>query len=58
MVVIHPGSLNLRFGRASDTFPVTIPNCIARRKKNVKIPGQTEKIAPWMIRKEREVSLG
>lgn len=51
VVVIHPGSLNLRIGRASDTFPVTIPHCIARKRKDSGIP---EYKVPWMIRKERE----
>jgi actin-related protein len=52
VVVIHPGSLNLRIGRASDTFPVTIPHCIARKRKDNSIP---EYRTPWMIRKEKEV---
>jgi actin-related protein 8 len=30
-IVIHPGSRSLRIGRASDAFPVTIPNVIARK---------------------------
>jgi hypothetical protein len=29
--VIHPGSSNLRIGRASDIAPVTIPAIVARR---------------------------
>jgi len=33
VVVIHPGSLYLRIGRVSDTYPQTIPHCIARRRK-------------------------
>ncbi|XP_060598476.1 actin-related protein 8-like [Ruditapes philippinarum] len=53
VVVIHPGSLNLRIGRASDTFPVTIPHCIARKRKDNSIP---EYRTPWMIRKEKEHS--
>ncbi|XP_062612394.1 actin-related protein 8-like [Saccostrea cucullata] len=32
IVIIHPGSLNLRIGRASDPLPVTIPQCIARKR--------------------------
>ncbi|CAG5136172.1 unnamed protein product, partial [Candidula unifasciata] len=31
ILVIQPGSVNLRIGRASDAFPITIPHCIARR---------------------------
>ncbi|KAH3816133.1 actin-related protein 8-like [Dreissena polymorpha] len=50
VVVIHPGSLNLRIGRASDTFPVTVPHCIARRLK----PDVKEAPSQWMMRKERQ----
>ncbi|XP_030753391.1 actin-related protein 8 [Sitophilus oryzae] len=32
-IVIHPGSLNLRIGRASDLNPVTVLHAIARRRK-------------------------
>ncbi|ORY33761.1 putative nuclear actin-related protein [Naematelia encephala] len=30
-LIIHPGSRNLRLGRANDFYPKEIPNCIARR---------------------------
>lgn len=33
IIIIHPGSLNLRMGRASDLNPVRITNAIARRRK-------------------------
>lgn len=33
IIIIHPGSLNLRMGRASDVNPVRILNAIARRRK-------------------------
>lgn len=33
IVVIHPGSLNLRFGRASDLNPFRTLNAVARRRK-------------------------
>lgn len=33
-VVIHPGSRWLRIGRASDILPISVPNVMARRKKN------------------------
>ena len=52
VVVIHPGSLNLRIGRASDTFPVTLPHCLARRKKDLSAPDIP---SPWMIRAESNV---
>ncbi|PWY98076.1 actin-like ATPase domain-containing protein [Testicularia cyperi] len=32
-IVIHPGSENIRIGRATDLFPITVPNAIARRAK-------------------------
>ncbi|KAF2884364.1 hypothetical protein ILUMI_21813 [Ignelater luminosus] len=32
IIVIHPGSLNLRIGRASDLNPITVLHAIARRK--------------------------
>ncbi|SGZ26454.1 BQ5605_C024g09919 [Microbotryum silenes-dioicae] len=37
IIVIHPGSSYLRIGRASDAFPLTVPNVIARRTR----PGTT-----------------
>ncbi|CAK9786897.1 actin-like ATPase domain-containing protein [Cutaneotrichosporon oleaginosum] len=30
ILIIHPGSRNLRLGRASDFYPHEVPNCIAR----------------------------
>lgn len=33
IIIIHPGSLNLRMGRASDVNPHRILNAIARRRK-------------------------
>ncbi|CDW99496.1 hypothetical protein [Sporisorium scitamineum] len=32
-IVIHPGSQNLRLGRATDLFPISLPNVIARRAR-------------------------
>ncbi|KAJ7446742.1 hypothetical protein FB451DRAFT_1291356 [Mycena latifolia] len=31
VIVIHPGSRFLRLGKASDVFPVTVPNVVARK---------------------------
>lgn len=31
IIVIHPGSRSLRIGKASDVFPVTVPNVVARK---------------------------
>ncbi|OWZ65573.1 hypothetical protein AYX14_01119 [Cryptococcus neoformans] len=39
ILVIHPGSRNLRLGLASDFYPKEIPNCIARPTKAVQISG-------------------
>lgn len=47
VVIIHPGSLNLRLGRASDTYPVTVPHCIARRSSHTQ-----QKPEPWICRPE------
>lgn len=33
IIVIHPGSLNLRIGKASDLNPITVLHAIARRRK-------------------------
>lgn len=35
IVIIHPGSLYLRIGRASDLNPEMILNCIARKRKSL-----------------------
>ncbi|KAJ7247608.1 hypothetical protein B0H12DRAFT_1124689 [Mycena haematopus] len=31
IIVIHPGSRFLRIGKASDVFPITVPNVVARK---------------------------
>ncbi|XP_064632876.1 actin-related protein 8-like [Lineus longissimus] len=50
IVVIQPGSYNLRIGRASDPYPQTIPHCIARRHR---FPGKQKHYEdPWMVRPE------
>ena len=41
-IVIHPGSENLRLGRATDLFPVSLPNVIARRAKKAAPPKSTD----------------
>ncbi|KAF8794669.1 Actin-related protein 8 like protein [Argiope bruennichi] len=38
IIVIHPGSMYLRFGRASEAFPKVIPHVIARRNKLGPLP--------------------
>ncbi|GAC94803.1 actin-like protein [Pseudozyma hubeiensis SY62] len=48
-IVIHPGSQNLRLGRATDLFPITLPNVIARRaKKEAPAPPSTPAAASSM----------
>ena len=55
IVVIQPGSLNLRLGRAADTFPHSIPHCIARRHKQ---PGkQNQYEDPYLLRPKDEVRI-
>lgn len=49
IVVIQPGSYNLRIGRASDGLPITIPHCIARKRKD---PSKPLKSSPWILRPE------
>ncbi|XP_033746554.1 actin-related protein 8-like [Pecten maximus] len=49
IVVIQPGSYNLRIGRAADGLPITIPHCIARKKKD---PSKPLKSTPWILRPE------
>ena len=55
VVVIHPGSLYLRIGRVSDTFPHTIPHCIARRRKSPAAGPNYED--SWLLRPEHKVTL-
>ncbi|KAL7422269.1 Actin-like protein arp8 [Cryptotrichosporon argae] len=55
ILIVHPGSRNLRIGRASDFYPHEVPNCIARPRKaggvrdavvpgsRAKRPAQTER---------------
>lgn len=31
IIVLHPGSRHIRIGKASDVFPVTVPNVVARK---------------------------
>lgn len=49
IIVIQPGSVNLRIGRASDAFPITVPHCIAR-----KCPNSSKRIPddPMLVRPE------
>ncbi|SPO30652.1 related to ARP8 - Actin-related protein [Ustilago trichophora] len=44
-IVIHPGSENLRLGRATDLFPISLPNVIARRAKKAAPPALKPAVA-------------
>ncbi|OCF41209.1 hypothetical protein I317_04955 [Kwoniella heveanensis CBS 569] len=60
-LIIHPGSRNLRIGRASDFYPKEIPNCIARpatapnRGEDPPIPGSRAKRVAQRALEKREV---
>ncbi|WVR05120.1 hypothetical protein IAU60_002132 [Kwoniella sp. DSM 27419] len=59
-LVIHPGSRNLRIGRASDFYPKEVPNCIARpasaanRGSDPPVPGSRAKRLAARAEEERE----
>ncbi|KAJ6636053.1 Actin-related protein 8 [Pseudolycoriella hygida] len=44
IIIIHPGSFNLRIGRASDLNPHRILHAVARRRK----PGATAYSDPFL----------
>ena len=48
IIVIHPGSQNLRLGFASDAFPKSIPNVIARRTEKAEF--ETEERSPKRVK--------
>ncbi|XP_043280182.1 actin-related protein 8 [Venturia canescens] len=55
VIIIHPGSQNLRMGRASDLNPCTILNAIARRRK----PGGTvyqDASLPSLVSRTKELT--
>lgn len=60
VLILHPGSLYLGLGRASDTGPVRALHCIARRRK---LDGglfnelQTDQGEPWGYRQQQTVDL-
>lgn len=55
IVVIHPGSLNVRIGRASDLDPVSELHVIARRRKVGGLSHRDE-ILPSLVPKNRELT--
>lgn len=54
IVIIHPGSLYLRIGKASDLNPEIILNCIARRRKNTGTAYQ-DTLLPAEVERTKEV---
>lgn len=46
IIVIHPGSQNLRVGLASDALPKTIPMVVARKSQKNESEAATE---PWPV---------
>ena len=55
IIVIHPGSLNLRIGRVSDPVPLTVPHCIARRR-TTPVAGPNYEDS-WLLQPEHHVTL-
>lgn len=51
--VIHPGSANIRIGRATDSYPVTIPTVIAVR--DINFPPASDEVAPKREVRDGEV---
>ncbi|KAF9973378.1 actin-like protein arp8 [Actinomortierella ambigua] len=59
VIVIHPGSRNLRIGRASDAYPIDLPHVIARRiypvaKEEEKKKKDTTTTAATAVGQEKE----
>ena len=55
VIVIHPGSQNLRIGLASDALPKTVPMVIARRSQRSEFEGDGEESAPKRRKLEGEI---
>lgn len=52
VIVIHPGSQNLRIGLASDALPKTIPMAIARKSITNECDGQGGEPKPKRLKSE------
>jgi actin-related protein 8 len=52
IIVIHPGSQNLRIGFASDALPKSIPNVIARKAQHAEF--EVEERCPKRVRLEED----
>jgi actin-related protein 8 len=49
IIVIHPGSQNLRIGLAMDAVPKTVPMCIARRDTQTELEANSTEPLPRRI---------
>lgn len=56
IVIIHPGSLYLRLGKANDLNPELILNCVARRRKTKDSPAYSDTILPRSVSKTSELT--
>jgi actin-related protein 8 len=49
VIVIHPGSLNLRIGLAYDAVPKTVPMCIARKDTQTELEANSTEAVPRRV---------
>jgi actin-related protein len=49
IIVIHPGSLNLRIGLANDAVPKTVPMCIARKDTQTELEANSSEALPRRV---------
>lgn len=49
IIIIHPGSQNLRIGRASDVSPVLILHAVARKRHWNGIPHEDQLLPPSVL---------
>lgn len=55
VIIIHPGSRNLRIGRASEAFPRTVPHVIAR-KMNTSTSKSKSNTPPQVLSMDMDIS--
>lgn len=56
IIIIHPGSLYLRLGKANDLNPELILNCVARRRTSKNSPAYSDTLLPASVTKTSELS--
>lgn len=56
IIIIHPGSLYLRLGKANDLNPELILNCVARRRKTKDSPVYADTLLPACVPKTSELT--